>query len=108
MVAPGSAKSTTSFDMEAKIALPSGKAVSFVAAILASSLSNAEVLLQVNVSAPAGAGADRVVNASLGVVGATRKQATLNSTLSFQLPDAPTLSLRVLADRSIVETCIVR
>ena len=71
MAAPGSAKSTTSFDMEAKIALPSGKAVSFVAAILASSLSNAEVLLQVNVSAPAGAGADRVVNASLGVVGAT-------------------------------------
>ena len=93
--------------MEAKIALPSGKPVSFVAAILASSLSNAEVLLQVNVSAPAG-GADRVVNASLGVVGATRKQATLNTTLSFRLPDAPALSLRVLADRSIVETFIVR
>jgi sucrose-6-phosphate hydrolase SacC (GH32 family) len=103
----------TSFDLEAAVALPAaGQSLSFTIAVLAATATDAEVLIQVNVTAAAaGAGvaaaaatAAHNVSVSVGVPGATRKQATVNTTgVSFLLPASePNLALRVLADRSIV------
>jgi len=94
-------ETSTTFDMEVNVTLTPQKPVRFGASIMASNASNAEVILKVNIStAEKGL---RVVNMSVGVPFAGPRQSSLNVTYSFLFPDAPTLPLRILADRSIVE-----
>ena len=107
----------TSFDLETAVSLPTaGKRVSFTLAVLAASATDAEVLIQVNVTAPSRSttvddtttAVAHNVSVSVGVPGATRKQANVNTTLSFLLPATESnLALRVLADRSIVSATIL-
>lgn len=94
------------FDLEAVIRLQPGRVVAFVMAIMASSPEGAEVLLTVNVSAPftdavIASGSLRRVNASALVPMAV--DSAFNSTFSFVMSDAPSMAVRVLADRTIVE-----
>ena len=104
----------TSFDFESAVSLPTaGKPVSFTLAVLAASGTDAEVLIQVNISAPdradtvSTAAATHNVSVAVGVPGATSKQATVNTTLSFLLPSTEAnLALRVLVDRSIVSPTV--
>jgi len=97
-------KNSTTFDLVAEISLPSGAAVSYGAAIMAATQSNAEILLAVDVSKPE-SGAIRVVNVSIGVPFSSPRT-PMNSTFSFQLPDAASMELRVLGDRAIVEVFV--
>ncbi len=102
--------SGTSFDFESAVSLPTpGTRVSFTLAVLAASGTDAEVLIQVNISALDHSAADTTtavahnVSVAVGVPGATSKQANVNTTLSFLLPSTEAnLALRVLVDRSIV------
>lgn len=89
---------STAFDLEVQVALPTGKAVSFGAAIMAANQATSEVLVSINIST-ASSGV-RVVNMSTTCPHAPKG---VNTTLSFLLPDAPSFALRVLADRTIVE-----
>jgi sucrose-6-phosphate hydrolase SacC (GH32 family) len=101
-------KTSLSFDIEADVTLPS-TAVTFGVAIMASSSADAEVFLKVVVGESTGtANGLRTVNISTGVPGATPKApySYLNATFSFQLPEADTIALRVLADRTTVEVFV--
>ena len=90
---------STSFDLNASLALSSQSTMAMLA-VMAASTTDAHVLLSINVSAT-GADGLRVVNMSATVPYATT--ANLNVTTSFMLPDADEMLVRVLADHSIVE-----
>ena len=96
---------STTFDVEAEIALPSSP-VSFTLAVMAASPTHAEVLL--NVTVGTASGSVRNVNVTAGVPGAGgRSQAAYNSSFSFELPATETtLALRILADRTLVEAFV--
>jgi sucrose-6-phosphate hydrolase SacC (GH32 family) len=109
----GKGQASTSFDLEAEVALPTdrGSSLDFGLALLASDSENAEVVVRITVSA-ATAGDDddgrdagvRTVNVTAGVPGTTGRQAGYNSSLAFPFPAAESvLALRVLADRTLVE-----
>lgn len=90
---------STSFDLDAQIAL-SGRRLAWGAALLAASREGAEVQLRVNVSAPA---ADGTCNVSMRVE-VPQSTSAWNTSTSFLLPaGSASLSLRVLADRTMVE-----
>ena len=91
---------TTSYDVEAAVALPKGAATRFGAAILAANKSTARIFLEVNVSAPDATTGYRAVNMTASIPHA---KAGVNTTMSFALPDADSFELRILADRTIVE-----
>jgi sucrose-6-phosphate hydrolase SacC (GH32 family) len=120
------AKTSLSFDLEVEISLPGTRArsgvgdgisIAFGLAIMAATSTDAEVFLDVIVSETVYHGNGnsngngngfRTVNISTGVPHTTPKQATLNASFSFQLPEgeADHIALRVLADRTIVEVFV--
>lgn len=103
----GGAPPTTSFDVEVVVALPrTSTGVSFGAAILAADHTTAQVYIKVS-AGPVGVDGRRVVNMSAGVPPSSRAAATYNATQTFEIPGSETtLSLRVLADRTIVEAFV--
>ena len=96
---------STTFDVEAEIALPSAP-VSFALVVMAASPTHAEVLL--NVTVGTASGSVRNVTVTAGVPGAGgRSQAAYNSSFSFELPATETtLAVRILADRTLVEAFV--
>ena len=101
-----SAKSSTSFDLELEVALPSSarEPLAFGLALLASDVRNAEVV--VGIAVGGAVGGLRRVNVTAGVPGTSRKSAAYNSSFSFNIPStgtATSMAVRVLADRTLVE-----
>jgi len=97
---------STTFDLEMEVALPDGLPLSFGVSIMAgSSLLDTEVILKIHVAPPGQVA--RLVNVSAEVPFAAYHRELYNTSFAFELPTSETtMGVRILADRSVVETFI--
>ena len=99
---PPSPPTTTSYDVEASIALPKTTAIRFSAAILAANKSAARIFIDVNVTGPDAATGLRAVNMTASIPHA---KAGVNTTMSFALPvTEESFELRVRPDTDDAST----
>ena len=97
---------STTFNLEMEVALPDGLPLSLGVSIMAaSSLLDAEVILKIQVGPPGET--VRLVNVSAEVPSAAYHREKYNTSFAFVLPATEKdMAVRVLADRSVVETFV--